>query len=797
MFRTLAVAIRWGWPVWLIGWLALFAVLHYTAPAWQKVAEEREFAFLPDDTPSRQASGLLNRAFPGDLRASNIVIVATRKDQLLQDEDRAFIKNVAQFDLRKLAEAEGGLAEPNGAGKAQATSIIADISSFDTPGIGGLLVSSDRHATIILIDLTTELLDGRNWPVVGKVEQLIQRWGQLGQVPAGLELSLIGSAVVGRDMTMGQRASARAVEFWTVVLVLVLLGLIYRAPLLALLPLCTVYLATQVALYFLSHMARAGWITLFEGVEIFITVILYGTGVDYCLFLIARVQEDYERGMSWRDALSSAIAKVGPALLASALTVILGIGTMIFARFGKFQTAGVAIAFSLTIGLCVVLTFSTSLLRMVGPWAFWPRSLVQSSAAVAEAPPAVRRWVSWEAFGRLLQRHPVVIWLASVLILTPFVAVALYHADDYDYDFVRRLPPDAPSIAGAKALEDHFPAGTSGIVTVLIDVPDVDFRVLDTAPVLQLVGFTDRLAQRASQLQLADIRSLALPLGTGVAARASYNLPVDEIPKAKQQAIEYYVSTTGPYAGQVTRLELTMRPNPLSRHGIAWLTQIEDAIRLEMPSEWRGARMYFVGSTADMRDLKTVTGRDQLTIQLLAAAGVLLVLILLLRRPVVSLYLIVSVLFSYFATMGAAYTLFWYLDPQGFAGLDWKVPIFLFTILVAIGEDYNIFLMSRVAEEQPVHGPVEGVHVALVRTGRIITSCGIIMAGTFAAILTGSMQDLLHLGFSFVFGVLLDTFVVRPILVPTFLIVYERGREFWRRLNLLLAKVDSDRTFFV
>jgi RND superfamily putative drug exporter len=180
-----------------------------------------------------------------------------------------------------------------------------------------------------------------------------------------------------------------------------------------------------------------------------------------------------------------------------------------------------------------------------------------------------------------------------------------------------------------------------------------------------------------------------------------------------------------------------------------------------------------MGATASIRDLGNVIDRDQVRIEWLVVGCVLLILLALLRRVVVCVYLILSVLLSYYTTLGAAFAVFWAIDPAGFAGIDWKVGIFLFTILIAVGEDYNIFLMTRIHEEQERHGPVRGVIEALVRTGPIISSCGLIMAGTFGSLMAGSLGEMKQLGFALAFGVLLDTFVVRPILVPAFLIVFE------------------------
>jgi putative drug exporter of the RND superfamily len=167
---------------------------------------------------------------------------------------------------------------------------------------------------------------------------------------------------------------------------------------------------------------------------------------------------------------------------------------------------------------------------------------------------------------------------------------------------------------------------------------------------------------------------------------------------------------------------------------------------------------------------------DQRRAEILVPTVVLVLLLLLLGRLAISVYLVLSVLFSYCATLGVTLVVFGLTHWGGYEGLDWKVPIFLFTILVAVGEDYNIFLVTRIREELGRHGPLHGITEALHRTGRVITSCGFIMAGTFATLLSGSLLAMQELGFALAFGILLDTLVVRPILVPAFLILLHSGR---------------------
>src|SRR5262249_31382297 len=192
----------------------------------------------------------------------------------------------------------------------------------------------------------------------------------------------------------------------------------------------------------------------------------------------------------------------------------------------------------------------------------------------------------------------------------------------------------------------------------------------------------------------------------------------------ERSARERYLTDLGERAKIGTRFDLTLNESAFSKRSVADLDRIEEGIRASLPPEQRAdTQLDVAGPTASVRDLQQVMKQDRVRIELLVLASVFVILVLLLREVVVPLYLLVSVLFSYYATLGAAFLVFWLLDPQGFTGIDWKVAIFLFTILIAVGEDYNIFLMARVAEEDQRYGPVRGITEALTRTGPIISSC--------------------------------------------------------------------------
>ena len=286
-------------------------------------------------------------------------------------------------------------------------------------------------------------------------------------------------------MIRAANQSAEATELWTVLLVILLLIIIYRAPILALIPLFTVFVSVKIALSVLAILGSWGWVGLFSGIEIYVTVILYGAGVDYCLFLIARHREELDKECTFKEAISNSIATVGAALAASAGTTMCGIGMMVFAEFGKFQQAGIAMALSLFFVLIASLTLSPALLCLAGRFAYWPQSFNERVAISAGwlTPSSVmarlmqRNWAGslWESVSLALLKKPGKIWLSTFLVLFPFVLISLACYGNLSYGLLSELPSEDPSVVGTKAVQGHYPAGATGPLTLLFENPDVNF----------------------------------------------------------------------------------------------------------------------------------------------------------------------------------------------------------------------------------------------------------------------------------------------------------------------------------
>ncbi len=686
---------------------------------------------------------------------------------------------------------------------------LRDVWTWRNPVIGHKLLSQDKRARLIAIQLGNDFTATSNIGILNGIEQVVRdiRAELVDVVSPELQVQISGSAAFGADMLRAASSVVRKTEIVTIILVLGILALVYRGPFLIAIPLTSIALSLFVATAVIALLARdpldatSSGIGVFTTTRIFVVVLLFGAGTDFCLFFLARNKELLQsRVVRTRRQMHQIVARgwrsTHNALVASAFTTIVGLALMWFSKFEKFQYNGPIIAISLAITMIVCLTFTPALLSGLGRMAFWPmlksRNELEKQNFLASGDWS---WF-WERIATWVVARPRSFMIGAITLLAVPAAYGFLCLGWVTYDLTEELSQNATSRRGAKLISQYFPVQDGSPISIML-IRETQF---DSDETLQVA-----CAEISKQLYASgvnSVRSLTDPLGDYPPERKMGLLDSDawrrRVLKSHRITRERYISTVDNLALRLAKFDVILTDNPFSPQATATLNLLRSMLSNEThraESPWFGAEVVTAGTTVGITDLRLITQGDQTRIQILVTIGVWMVLIVLLRHWVLSTYLIFTVLLSYFSTLGITYWVFWTAHGAEYNGLDWKVPLFLFVILVAVGQDYNVYLTTRILEEQRTLPRKEGVRRALHLTGGIITSCGIVMAGTFVAMTspaiiqwlsvvlpTGWIVDdapvlrgITELGFALSFGVMLDTLIVRSILVPAFFVLWQNS----------------------
>jgi RND superfamily putative drug exporter len=517
--------------------------------------------------------------------------------------------------------------------------------------------------------------------------------------------------------------------------VLLILLVVYRSPLLPLLVIATAGLALTAANAAAYLLADADVITVNGQSQGIAAILVVGAATDYGLLLVARFREELRLEQSKYTAMRIALRQSWEPIVASGATVVLGVLCLLFSDLGSNRGLGPISAVSVTLAVVAALTFLPAALTLLGRAAFWP---FRPQYGVAQ--PEGR---GWSRVARAVGRRPRRVLAISTLAL---VAAAVF-APTYDADgiaFSEAIQGESNGVDGQEALARHFDAGVASPAVII--TPEADWpAVADAAAAVD-----------------------------GVAAVAPFTGGGPPVPGAEPVVVD----------GEV-RLDATLDVAPDS---IAAIDTVQD-LRTELDDVTTEALVG--GETASNLDARESAARDLRVIVPAVLVVITLVLALLLRSIVAPLLLIATVVLSVGATVGVAALLF--DDVFGFPGSDPGILLIGFVFLVALGIDYNIFLMTRAREESQRHGTRDGVLRALAVTGGVITSAGLVLAATFGALSVLPLLFLVQLSFLVGFGVLLDTFVVRSLIVPSAVALL--GDKVWwpSRLSRRSSSPDPER----
>ncbi|MFF3458164.1 MMPL family transporter [Streptomyces sp. NPDC002730] len=528
-------------------------------------------------------------------------------------------------------------------------------------------------------------------------------------VPTDLRVKVAGPAGALQDTIDVFDELDGTLLLGSALVVALLLLLIYRSPVLWLVPLISVGFAavlSQVATY-LGGKAGLPVDAQSSGL---LTVLVFGVGTDYALLLIARYREELTRNEDRHGAMQIALRRSGPAILASAGTIVIGLLCLLLADLNSSRSLGWVGAAGVLSGFLAMVTVLPALLVILGRWIFWP--FVPRFGQTQRAGHS-----GWARVGAAVARRPRLSWLAATVVMGALALGATGISFGLTQSQMYTTTPD--SVAGQRLVAAHYPGGESAPADVIAKAPSEKALV---AAVGRLDG-------------IAEVQPVAYSRD-----RALVHVPVVLKDDPDTPAAERTVD----------RLRDTV-------HGIA------------------GADALVGGTTASALDTQRAVSRDSKLVIPVVLAVVLLVLIALLRALVAPLVLLATVVLSYFGALGASSLLFGHAFD--WAGVDHSLPLLGFVFLVALGIDYNIFLMTRVREEVRLLGHVHGVQSGLTSTGGVITSAGLVLAATFSILVSLPLVTTAELGVLVGLGVLLDTFLVRTVLVPA--LSLDIGKSMW------------------
>jgi RND superfamily putative drug exporter len=728
-----AFAVKFRWVV-IVAWLiAAFAVPKYL-PSLASVTQANNSAFLPAGAPSQHAADLAE-PFGITTNETPVPVVAAVSQGTLTAADESWLTSL-QHDLSTVPTVVSvrDLGR-SGDGQAEQLQVLSNVSQ-----------SNDNAVK--------DLIDG--------LRAKIARAGP----PAGMQVHLAGQAAINVDQQQQSGNTGNTVQFVALIFILILLLLIFRALLAPLITVIPALLAVTISGPLVAQAAHAG-LKVSQLSQLLLIVLVLGAGTDYGLFLVFRVRENMREGAEPKEAVRAAVMRVGETITFSALTVIAALLSLLAATFQIYSQLGVPLAIGIGTMLLAGLTLLPALLAVFGRAAFWPTNVRTGSGKAG----------AWGRIAARLVRRPVLPLTIGVIGLGA-LAIAVPSYQPGGFGGTISAPAGSDSAEGQALLAKHFPQSSANPTNLVYKLPQpvwdnpqpieaAQHQLAASGLFTGVTGPLNPVGIPLTPVQFTELHAALAPLGSASALPPTppSHSPVPAAGYQAYRATAQYVSPDGRTIQFQTGLKAGDPSTTAAMNAVP-------AVRTEAAAVAKtlGATDWGVGGEAPaFYDISQISDSDLVHVVPIAIVVIGLLLIIVMRSLVAPVYLIASVALSYFAALGLSVIVF--MKIGGSTGLTFILPFLLFIFLLALGEDYNILVMSRIREEAHELPIRDAVARALNATGTTVTSAGLVLAGTFAVFAViggrgsggGQVRDV---GIGLALGVLMDTFIVRTILVP-------------------------------
>jgi len=699
-------------------WIAMVSILvwlsigGFAGGAFSKISTVQEndnSAFLPDSAESTIAGEVLvkfssqdDQLFPALLLLLGDLNPATNA--------QAFAR-VNQYSATLLSKTLPAT------GKPLSTYFARGVPLTPIPSADGKAILINAQLDFAVADAN---IDGE--PIFPKIIEFIREDMEKEFTSAGITTHVTGPAGLFADLFEAFGSIDTRLLQTTLIVVAIILIVVYRSPVLWILPLFTAASALGIATMIVYYLAREDIIDLNGQTQGILDVLVLGAATDYALLLIARYREELHEHQSRFEAMRIALRGVVEPIIASGSTVIAGLMVLLLSDLSSNRGLGPVGSIGIASSMLAVLTLLPALLIVFGRWIFWPK--IPRVGDVDEKLSGI-----WSKVGSLVDRRPKAVWISTALALLIFAGFSTTLKSD-GLSQSEAFTTRTDSVIGLEKLGEHFPSGEGTPVEIVVDQADI-------ASAAAAIG---RVSSVASVVPLTNVD------------------PVTQRPTSELKVVD----------GKVV-LYATLKVAPDSAEGKESIPLIRQAAKAVNPNILVG------GQSAIGYDVDQSSRRDNRVIIPIVLLLIAVILGFLLRSILAAALLLGTVVLSFAATLGVCALVF--DNVFGFAGTDAAFPLFAFIFLVALGIDYNIFLMTRVREESLKIGTRAGIIKGLTVTGGVITSAGIVLAATFGVLGILPLVFLAELGFAVAFGVLLDTIIVRSLLVPALVRVI--GPKIW------------------